>query len=175
MRIRRDPQPGAVGGDTRRGADRTAAREGGWAEIVILLLFAAVIGMAFVWALVLHEKPPDDQSTSATSFDPTASTLVPPTLPPPRKYEVVDGGVNLREGPATNTAVITKFEGGTKVRVICKTVGQDVTGSDGSTNLWLRIDIGQFGVGYASALYVDIGDDIEDPARIGDCALAPVG
>ena len=59
MRIRRDPQPGAVGGDTRRGADRTAAREGGWAEIVILLLSAAVIGMAFVWALVLRDKPPD--------------------------------------------------------------------------------------------------------------------
>jgi len=158
-----------VDGDTdRRGGD------GGWAEIVVLLLFAAVIGAAFVWALVLHEKPPDERATTATSFDPTASTLVPPTLPRPHKYEVEDSGVNLREGPATNTAVITKFEPGTRVRVICKTVGQDVTGEDGSTNLWLRIDLGQFGVGYASALYVDTGDDIEDSARIGDCILAPV-
>jgi len=158
-----------------RTPDRVVGGEGGWAEFVVLFVFAAVIGAAFVWALVLHEKPPDDRSTSATSFDPTASTLVPPTLPPPRKYEVEDTGVNLREGPATNTAVITKFEGGTKVRVICKTVGQDVTGEGGSTNLWLRIDIGKFGVGYASALYVDTGDDIEDSGVIGDCALAPVG
>lgn len=160
---------------TRRGPRPGAGGQGGWAEIVVLLLFAAVIGGAFVWALVLHEKPPDVRTTSATTFDPTASTLVPPTLPPPRTYEVVEGGVNLREGPATNTAVITKLKGGKRMRVVCKTVGQDVTGADGSTNLWLRIDLGQFGVGYASALYIDTGDDIEDPTRIGDCALAPAG
>lgn len=140
----------------------------------MLLLFAAVIGFALLWGLVLHEKPVDTQTTSATTFDPTASTLVPPTLPAPRKY-VVDGGVNLREGPATNTAVITKLADGTKVRVVCKTAGQDVSGSDGSTNLWLRIDLGQFGTGYASALYIDTGDDIEDPGMIGDCSLAPTG
>lgn len=143
------------------------------AEVVVLLLFAAVIGTAFLWALVLHEKPPEKQDEVA-AFDPTASTLVPPTLPRPRKYEVIDG-VNLRQGPATNTAVITKFEDKTKVRVVCKTVGQDVTGKDGTTNLWLRIDLGQFGIGYATALYIDTGDDIEDPTRIGDCALAPTG
>ena len=76
---------------------------------------------------------------------------------------------------ATNTAVITRFEDGQKLVVVCKTVGQDVTTSDGSTNLWLRIDLGQFGTGYASALYVDTGDDIEDPNKIGDCTLAPTG
>jgi len=168
MRTRRGPRPGAGGqADSPAGSGQD-----GWAEIVILLLFAAVIGGALLWGLVLHEKPPEDRATSATTFDPTASTLVPPTLPPPRRYEV-DGGVNLREGPATNTAIITKLADGAKVRVVCKTVGQDVSGSDGSTNLWLRIDLGQFGVGYASALYIDTGDDIEDSGMIGDCALAP--
>jgi len=152
---------------TRRGG------QAGLAEILILLLFAGVIGFAFLWALVLHEKPPEEQDTAA-AFDPTASTLVPPTLPRPHKYEV-DGGVNLRQGPATNTTILTRLEDGAKVRVVCKTIGQAVTGEDGSTNLWLRIDISPFGVGYASALYIDTGDDIEDPTKIGDCALAPIG
>jgi uncharacterized protein YraI len=145
----------------------------GLAEIVVVLVFAAIIGFAFLWALVLHDKPTDERTTT-TVFDPTATTLVPPTLPPARKYEV-DGGVNLREGPATNTPVLAKLEDGAKVRVICKTVGQSITSEDGSTDLWVRIDLGQFGVGYASALYVDTGDDIEDAAIIGDCALAPTG
>ena len=83
--------------------------------------------------------------------------------------------MNLREGPATNTAVLTKLDDGAKVRVVCRTVGQDVTGPGGSSALWLRIDLGQFGIGYASALYIDTGDDIEDSAVIGDCALAPTG
>lgn len=152
---------------TRRGG------QAGLAEIVVVLLFAAVIGFAFLWALVLHEKPPPDDD-SPPAFDPTASTLVPLTLPPPAKYEI-DGGVNLRQGPATNTTLLAKLPDGAKVRVICKTAGQDVTGSDGSTNLWLRIDLGQYGVGYVSALYVDTGDDLDDPTRIGDCTLAPPG
>lgn len=155
-------------------APRRATGEHGWAEIVVLLLFAAVIGFAFLWALVLHEKPIDEEPAAVGTSGTTTVTLTPPTLPKPNKY-AVDGGVNLREGPATNTTILTKLKGGTKVRVICRVEGQDVTGNGGSTNLWLRIDLGQFGVGYASALYIDTGDDIEDSTKIGDCALAPVG
>lgn len=146
--------------------------EHGWGEVVVLFVFAAVIGLALLWALVLHEKPPDEPDTEA--FDPTATTLVPPTLPPPHKYEV-DGGVNIREGPSTASKMLGKVGDGAKLTVVCKTVGQDVTGEDGSTNLWLRLDLGQFGTGYASALYVDTGDDLENPNRIGDCTLSPVG
>jgi hypothetical protein len=158
MRTRRDPR--ARGG------------ESGLAEVLIILTVAAILGFAFLWALVLHEKPPPGQEAEA--FDPTASTLVPPTLPPPHKYKIVDG-VNLRQGAATNTAVITRLEDGQKVIVICKTVGQDISTSAGSSNLWLRIDLGFFGTGYSSAVYVDTGDDIDDPNRIGDCAFAPAG
>jgi hypothetical protein len=155
-------------------APRRAAGEHGWAEIVVLTIFAAVIGFAFLWALVLHEKPLDEEPAAVGVSGTTTVTLTPPTLPAPRKYEV-DGGVNLREGPATNTTILAKLKDRAKVKVICRIEGQDVTGNGGSTNLWLRIDIGQFGVGYASALYIDVGDDIEDTAKIGDCALAPVG
>ena len=148
-------------------ARRRAAGEHGWAEVVILLLFAAVIGFAFVWALVLHEKPPVDRAADATTST-TADPLVPATLPPPRKYKV-DGGVNVRQGPATNTTVLTKIEDGKAVIVECQIEGQDVTGASGSTNLWLRINLGPFGVGYVSALYVDTGKDIEDQSRIATC------
>lgn len=173
MRTRRGPGPG-MSRRSRSGASRSGDvdQESGLAEILVILAFAAVIGFAFLWALVLHEKPPEE--AEPPPFDPTASTLVPLTLPPPAKYEV-DGGVNVRQGPATNTEAITKLPDGKKVRVICKTAGQDVTGEDGSTNLWLRIDLAPFGVGYTSALYIDTGDDIEDPTKIGDCALAPPG
>lgn len=171
MRARRDPRPGGGRGPRLPRPD-VAHAEAGLAEVFVILLFAAVIGFAFLWALVLHEKPPP--SKQADAFDPTASTLVPPTLPPPHKYKVV-GGVNLRQGPATNTAVITRFEDGQKVIVVCKTVGQDITTSEGSTDLWLRIDLGQFGIGYSSALYIDTGDDLDNPNRIGDCVLAPAG
>jgi hypothetical protein len=170
MRVRnqeRSERPGH--GDA---AAKQRPREEGWAEIVIIVLFAAVIGFAFLWALVLHEKPVD-KPNATKAFDPTASTLVPPTLPAPKKYVVADSGVNIRQGPATNTAALTKLAAGAKVKVICKTTGQDVTGDSGSTNLWLRVDLGGFGVGYASALYVDTGDDIDDPNLIGDCSLAP--
>ncbi|MFM8304644.1 MAG: SH3 domain-containing protein [Actinomycetota bacterium] len=143
----------------------------GQAEVVVLLTFAAVIGLAFLWALVLHEKPVADRRPAAV--DPTESTLVPPSLPAPRRYAVDDTGVNVRQGPATNTAALTRLEAGSTVTVICKTAGQDVSGDSGSTNLWVRLDLGELGVGYASALYVDTGDDIENPNRIGDCALAP--
>jgi hypothetical protein len=152
---------------------RTTQHRGqaGWAEILVLMAFAAVIGLAFLWALVLHEKPPP--GTDEAAFDPTATTLVPPTLPRPARYEV-DGGVNLRKGPGVTSELLGRVEDGLKVTVICKTVGENVTGEDGSTDLWLRVDIGQFGVAYTSALYIDTGDDIENPNLIGDCALAPV-
>ena len=143
--------------------------EQGWAEVVILLLFAAVIGLAFLWALVLHEKPPRHASGTDATTVTTADPSVPATLPPPRKYKVVSGGVNVRQGPATNTTVLTKLAGGKTVIVQCSIEGQDVTSPNGSTNLWLRLDLGPFGVGYVSALYVDTGKDLEDNAKIATC------
>lgn len=149
--------------------DGTPSRRGGehgWAEIVILLLFAAVIGFAFVWALVLHEKPPDTDSASSVTSTTLPST--PGSLPPARKYKVIDG-VNVRQGPATNTTVLTKLEDGTTILVECRVQGQDVTGPDGSTSQWLRTTLTEGAVGYVSALYVDTGNDIEDITRIGIC------
>jgi uncharacterized protein YraI len=132
----------------------------------VLLTFAAAIGFAFVWALVLHEKPPDDDRATLTTTT-TVNPLVPATLPAPRRYKVTET-VNVRQGPATNTTILTKLETGTTILVECRVEGQDVTSSAGTTNLWLRTTIeGAFG--YVSALYVDTGDDIENPRRIAPC------
>lgn len=132
----------------------------------MLLTFAAVIGFAFVWALVLHEKPPDDEPATLSTTT-TVNPLVPATLPAPRRYKVTET-VNVRQGPATNTTVLTKLETGTTILVECRVEGQDVTSSAGATNLWLRTTI-EGAVGYVSALYVDTGDDIENPRRIARC------
>ncbi len=149
--------------------DGTPSRRGGedgWAEIVILLLFAAAIGSAFLWALVLHEKPPDPRFASSVTS--TTAPATPGALPPARKYKIRDG-VNVRQGPATNTTVLTKLEDGTTILVECQVAGQDVTGPGGSTSRWLRTTLTEGAVGYVSALYVDTGDDIEDVNRIGMC------
>ena len=72
-------------------------------------------------------------------------------------------------GKASTGSLLTKIEDGEKVIVECAAKGQAVTSPDGSSDFWLRIDLGQFGVGYVSALYVDTGDDIENPTRIAPC------
>lgn len=152
----------------RAGPAAPRGGEDGWAEYVIVLLTAAVLGFVFLWALVLHEKPPEDDRSAAPAATTTDSTLTPPTLPPPRKYKT-DGGVNVRQGPATNTTVLAKLDDGTPVLVECRVEGQDVTTPTGSSNQWLRVTLNG-AVGYVSAVYVDTGDDIEDATRIGVCA-----
>ena len=67
------------------------------------------------------------------------------------------------------STVLTKLEAHKTVIVECSIEGQDVTSANGSTNLWLRINLGPFGVGYVSALYVDTGKDIEDRSKIATC------
>jgi hypothetical protein len=147
-------------------ASRSFGGDAGWAEVVVLGLFATIIGFAFLWALVLHEKPAEDPRSSETT-DTSIATGTPPTLPPPRKYKV-QGGVNVRQGPGTNTTVITKLDDGTTVTAECRVEGQDVSSPDGSSNQWLRIAV-EGGVGYVSALYVNIGDDLDDTTRLGIC------
>ena len=50
-----------------RGRRPVAGGEDGWAELVVLAVFAAIVGFAFLWALVLHEKPAEEEGTSAST------------------------------------------------------------------------------------------------------------
>jgi hypothetical protein len=169
----------ATGARPRRSgpsAPRRVRGDLGRAEFVVLGTVALLLGAAFLWALVLNDRSPEPEVVADPGADvaaataPVATTVPQPvTAPPPRRYRVV-GGVNLREGPANNTRLLSRLEDGQRVVVTCKAAGQAVTSPEGSTTLWLRLDLGQYGIGYASALYFDVGDDLENPRRIADCA-----
>ena len=64
-----------------------------------------------------------------------------------------------RVSPTTSSDVVAMVETGKPVTVVCRTEGQSVTSSAGSTNQWLRVTVGEL-AGYVSALYVDTDDDI---------------
>lgn len=151
----------------------TLRRESGHAEagriseyLVILLTFA-VLGGALAWAFTSRD---DAEPTASTATSTTVDPLTPATLPPPKDYKVSDG-VNIRGAPTTTAPVVGQVETGKSVTVVCRTEGQSVTSSAGSTNQWLRVTIGET-PGYVSALYVDTGNDIDDPALIGICGPA---
>jgi hypothetical protein len=152
--------------------ERRARAERGRAEYWVLLLTAVVLGFAFLWGLVLHEKPPRNRSASSTdatvtvATGPTAST-VPVSLPQPRKYKTIQT-VNMRQGPATNTAVLGQLPAKGVIVVECRITGESVTSSHGNSDQWLRI-LTPSGSAYISALYADVGDDLENPHRIGVC------
>jgi hypothetical protein len=149
-----------------RSASRRA-EDGRVAEYVVILLTILVLGGALAWAFT---RPDDDEranpSTTSTTVDPTA----PVTLPPPKFYEVIDG-VNLRAAATTSSPVVGRVETGKDVLVVCRTEGQSVTSSEGSSNQWLRVVVA-LQPGYVSALYVDTDDDIEDTNIIGICGPA---
>ena len=138
------------------------------AEYLVILLTIAVLGGALLWAFANPDD--DDDVADATATTTTVDPLVPTTLPPPKDYKVNDG-VNVRGAPTTTAAVVAQVETGKSVTVVCRTEGQSVTSSAGSTNQWLRVTVGET-PGYVSALYVDTGDDIDDTTLIGICGPA---
>jgi hypothetical protein len=141
--------------------------DGRVAEYLVILLVVVVLGGALAWAFTRPEKDERDDATATTT---TVSSPTPATMPPPKPYKVNDG-VNVRGAPTTSAPVVTQVETGKSVSVVCRTEGQSVTSSAGSTNQWLRVTVGDL-TGYVSALYVETGDDIDDIAVIGICGLA---
>jgi uncharacterized protein YgiM (DUF1202 family) len=137
-------------------------------EYLVILLTIAVLGGALAWAFSRPEddKRADTTATTTTIVDP----LTPATLPPPKAYKVNDG-VNVRGAPTTTAPIVAQVETGKSVMVVCRTEGQSVTSSGGSTNQWLKVTVGET-PGYVSALYVETGDDIDDTAVIGICGPA---
>ena len=126
-----------------------------------------VLGSALAWALT---RPEDQKSDATSTTSTTADPSVPPTLPPPKFYKVIDG-VNMRNAPTTSSPVVGRVESGKQVLVMCRTEGQSVTSSEGSSSIWLRVIVA-LQQGYVSALYVETGDDIDDLGTIGICGAA---
>jgi hypothetical protein len=154
-----------MGGISKRESRRS--EDGGVAEYVVILLTIVVLGGALAWAFA---RPNDDERADTTTTSTTLDPTVPVTLPPPRFYKVNDG-VNLRGAATTQAPVVGRVETGKAVLVMCRTEGQSVTSSEGSSNQWLRVVVA-LQPGYVSALYVETGDDIEDTNVIGMCGPA---
>lgn len=146
-------------------------REHGRAEYWVLATTGSVIALAFFWGLVLHHEPPRGRSrtTAATAVSATrpTTTTLPATLPPPRRYKTA-GQVNIRQGAATNTTVLGQLAKDATVVVECRTTGESVTSPLGTSDQWLRI-LTPAGSGYVSAVYVEVGRDLERVKRLGIC------
>jgi uncharacterized protein YgiM (DUF1202 family) len=153
-----------MGGTCSRESRRSEA--GRVTEYLVILLTIAVLGGALAWAL----SRPDDERADTTTTSTTVDPLAPVTLPPPKFYKVNDG-VNLRGAATTSSAIVGRVETGKEVLVVCRTEGQSVTSSEGSSNQWLRVVVA-LRQGYVSALYVETGDDIDDTTVIGICGPA---
>lgn len=141
-------------------------RQAGRAEFWVLAVVALGFGAIFLWALVLHPPPP------RRAADPTATTDVtdpalPATVPPPRKYRVTQG-VNLREKPASNTALLGTIPEGATILVECRITGGSVTASEGQSDQWVKTTH-EGRTGYVSVVYVDAGDELLDATRVAVC------
>jgi len=89
------------------------------------------------------------------------------TLPPAGPYRV-NGGLNVRSGPGAAYPVIGTLELGAMVKIACVADGDQVTGTSGTTNKWLRLWlIGP--TSYVSAAYVGVGNDVANPQVIPVC------
>lgn len=146
-----------------RGAGPT--REAGRAEYVVVAAVAVCFGLVFLWALVLHKPPADTRASDAVTS--TTATAVPLTVPPPRKYRTT-GGVNLREKPLASSTVLAQISTGTPIMVECHITGSSVTAAEGSSDQWLKTTL-DGKAGYVSAVYVDVGTDLENASKVGTC------
>ena len=79
----------------------------------------------------------------------------------PKKIEEFVGRVNtsgapltIRADASTTSAAVGSVDDGATVTITCQKVGESVTGTYGTSNLWDKI-----GAGYVSDAYVSTGSD----------------
>lgn len=146
---------------------RLRHRSSGRAEVFVLLALALALGGAFLWAAT-KDKPLDSEAAGGTST--TVTEVVVSTIPPPKTYKAT-GGVNIRQGPATTTAVIGRAELGTDLLVVCRTEGEPVNNGPTPNNQWLQVSFDSR-TGYVSAAFVDTRGDINNALALGVCPPA---
>lgn len=128
-----------------------------------MLVAAGVLGAAYL-AVAGPDDSSDRSRASTASTGPTTTTVGKPAGP----YRVTTG-VNVRQGPGTNTPSVGTIQTGHEVFVECVAEGQPVDGPNGPVTKWLRLT--GFGpVGYVTVLYVDVGDDLNVAGKIPVCA-----
>jgi len=121
------------------------------------LLFLIVAIAVFATAYFAVAGDDDDSSNDgATASSAVTTTVVPPFI---ANYKTTTG-VNVRQDPGTTAATVAVVEQGRDVTVVCVSEGESVTAGSGATTAqWLKV-AGSWPVGYVSAAYVNVGDDL---------------
>jgi uncharacterized protein YraI len=129
------------------------------------LLFVLVAG-AVLAAAYLTISGNDDSPQTATSTAPTTTTTV---APPFMAAYKVTTGINVRQAPGTTSPTVAVVEQGHEVTVVCVIEGESVNASSGPNTQWLKVAGPP--VGYVSAAYVAVGDDL-NAKKIPACPAA---
>ena len=131
-----------------------------------LVFFLAASGILYAaYATFGGSDSSDADRTIGSTTAPTTTTVAPAG---PFK---TTAGVNVRNGPATTQPVVATLDLGTEVMVVCAIQGEAVTTPGGPQTIWLKVTAGAK-TGYVSAVYVDVGQILADPTKIGDCPAA---
>ena len=131
-----------------------------------LVFFLAAGGILYAaYATFGGSDSSDADRTIGSTTAPTTTTVAPAG---PFK---TTAGVNVRNGPATTQPVVATLDLGTEVMVVCAIQGEAVTTPGGPQTIWLKVTAGAE-TGYVSAVYVDVGQILADPTKIGDCPAA---
>jgi cell wall-associated NlpC family hydrolase len=74
--------------------------------------------------------------------------------------------LNVHSEPSTSSTTLYNLNNGTVVSLTCSTTGDSISGSQGTTDEWDRIDSATYGVGFASRAYLASDDAV--PACLTD-------
>ncbi|MFN8024812.1 MAG: SH3 domain-containing protein [Acidimicrobiia bacterium] len=134
-----------------------------WRHVIGWLLFLLVAGgILYAAYATFGGGSSDDNRAVGTTAAPTTTTVAPAG---PFK---TNAGVNVRTGPATTQPIVATLDLGTEVMVVCAIQGEPVNTGGGPQTIWVKVTAGAT-TGYVSAVYVDIGQVLADPAKIGEC------
>jgi Bacterial SH3 domain len=147
----------------RRAARRRRRRHViGW--LAFLLVAAGILGAAYATFGGSDSTGDGKQASGATTVAPTT------TVAPAGPFKTT-AGLNVRASPATSAALIGTLDLGTEVMVTCAVQGEAVNTPGGPQTIWLKITAGATN-GFVSAAFVDVGPQLADPTKIGDCPAA---
>ncbi|HEY3670726.1 MAG TPA: hypothetical protein VGN51_07325 [Acidimicrobiia bacterium] len=132
---------------------------------LLFVVAAAGILAAAYFSLAGGDGSSED-ATGTTGGGVTTTTAPPFSV----NYKVITG-VNVRPTPGTSAPSEAVVEQGHDVIVLCVVEGESVTAASGTTTTqWLKV-AGLFPIGYVSAAYVSVGEDLRTQ-KIPACPAA---
>jgi uncharacterized protein YraI len=144
--------------------------------VVVAILLAVVMVGEYLWLYTPFGSTTVTTTQAATdTTDPGAASAGdagtdPSTVPgadPAVTYAAI-GTVTIRSSPATSGTRLGKLPRGTRVAVICTTIGDPVRGATKTDSHWDKITYDAV-TGYVSNTLMATGTAIDDPTLIPPC------